>query len=346
MAGQSPGKATSLPIPRDWADIMWDDPMETTGPAAAPAPAPAAGQGKQQKKRTRPRALVSSKRGRDSSQPEEGETCQDGVHQQSHQALPRAAEGVCNAILSSMGKAARDETMGSRRRLGSRADIVVDDERKQPGLDSVDTGSDRGSSSSSSEGDGSDGEELNLDSIISRAPFKSMMQELFSDDSLVPPPIPVITKSYEESYMREPVSTEERPCVMDTKCECNIMFKEDGFVAVEMLLPNEKLSSSSDRQMCVLCLRKATQSLYYELIYSGIPYRGVIQKYGVICGQPFEYAKEVCPRTGPSTARTLAPASCVTIFCPLPRCAWSAPPTAPCSACLTLSWSIRGTGTR
>lgn len=206
--------------------------------------------------------------------------------------LPRAGEGVCNAILVSMGKAARDESMNG----GKRGAVA---KGGCPGGSLAHTGDSEGDDEADTdkeEGEEEDGEELNLDSIISRAPFRSMIQELFCDDSLAPPPIPVITKSYEESYMREPVAPDERACVMDSNCECNIMCREDGFIAVEMLMPNEKLSSNANRQMCVLCLRKATQVLYYELIYSGLPYRGIIQKYGVICGQPFEYAKEVRAR--------------------------------------------------
>lgn len=54
--------------------------------------------------------------------------------------------------------------------------------------------------------------------------------------------------------------------------------------------------------MCVLCHRKLVQSLFYDIIYSGSQCNGVIQRYGNICGQESEYAREVvlvCPPNGP-----------------------------------------------
>lgn len=54
--------------------------------------------------------------------------------------------------------------------------------------------------------------------------------------------------------------------------------------------------------MCVLCHRKMVQSLFYDIVYASVPCKAVIQKYGNICGQDNEYAREVtlvCPHNGP-----------------------------------------------
>ena len=144
-------------------------------------------------------------------------------------------------------------------------------------------------------------DDLNLDHIICRvSSYTALLQDLFSDDSITAPDIPIVTKKYEESFMREPADHTERKCVMGDDCECNFIVKGDGFTAVEFLLPNSQPTEHA--QMCVLCHRRSVQSLFYDTVYSGIPYKGVIQRYGNICSQEGEYARDavlVCPPNGP-----------------------------------------------
>ena len=47
--------------------------------------------------------------------------------------------------------------------------------------------------------------------------------------------------------------------------------------------------------MCVLCHRRFVQSLFHDIVYNIQEFRGIIQRYGNICGHPGEYAKEVRP---------------------------------------------------
>ena len=65
------------------------------------------------------------------------------------------------------------------------------------------------------------------------------------------------------------------------------------FILPEFILPGEHIiSENSHPQLCVLCSRKVTQQLYYDLIYSKQPFpNALIQRYGNICG-PGEYAQE------------------------------------------------------
>lgn len=132
-------------------------------------------------------------------------------------------------------------------------------------------------------------EPLNLDSILCRVPYREMLKDLFSDPGIAAPTIPVVTRAYEEAYMREPIDSSERHCVMGEECECNMISREDGFTGVEFILPNERQTPA--RQTCVLCHRKLVQTLFYDMIYSGAQFRGVIQRYGNICGHPEEYAR-------------------------------------------------------
>lgn len=117
---------------------------------------------------------------------------------------------------------------------------------------------------------------------MGRVPYRELLQDLFSDSGVVAPSVPVVTRAYEEAHMREPIDVSERRCVMEESCECNMLSRENGFVGVEFILPNERQTPT--RQMCVLCHRKLVQNLFYEIVYTGSPYRGVIQRYGNICG--------------------------------------------------------------
>jgi hypothetical protein len=58
-----------------------------------------------------------------------------------------------------------------------------------------------------------------------------------------------------------------------------------AFTGVEFILPFEASTDASERrrQMCVLCHRKLVQSLFYDIMYAGAPFSGVIQRYGNIC---------------------------------------------------------------
>lgn len=57
-----------------------------------------------------------------------------------------------------------------------------------------------------------------------------------------------------------------------------------------------------DPQFCVLCSRKVTQKLFYDILFTGAEVNGVIQRYGNLCNIPGEYAREcmlICPRSAP-----------------------------------------------
>ncbi len=141
--------------------------------------------------------------------------------------------------------------------------------------------------------------QVNLDHILSRVPYKEMLKDLFASNASIvqhqqpssgavvvgagtltyrAPQIPVVSKAYEESFMRQAMFDYERDCVMGSQCECNFLCVDNAFTGVEFLLPSEaacreSAGNDSKRQMCVLCHRKMVQKLFYEMIYSGSPYR-------------------------------------------------------------------------
>jgi hypothetical protein len=165
-------------------------------------------------------------------------------------------------------------------------------------------------------------EELQLDHVLSSVPYKDMLESLFGTVTSGPAPnLPIITKAYEESYMRE-AGPSEKQCAMGAKCECMFIDHNAPFIAVQFDLPNELLDTSSTNsnpnpsnpnpsnpnpnatapKLCVLCCRKTTQKLFYDACYSGKRVQGLIQRYGNLCNQPGEYARDcmlICPPNAP-----------------------------------------------
>ena len=139
-------------------------------------------------------------------------------------------------------------------------------------------------------------EELQLDHVLSSVPYRDMLESLFGTVSGQTPNLPIITKAYEESFMRE-ACPGERQCAMGIKCECMFIDANAPFIGVEFELPSDD-SKKPVPKLCVLCSRKTTQKLFYDACYSGTRIQGLIQRYGNLCNQPGEYSRDcmlICP---------------------------------------------------
>ena len=76
---------------------------------------------------------------------------------------------------------------------------------------------------------------LILDNLMSSAPYRNLVESLFStDQSRCSPNIPVVCRAYEESFMRQPMHPEEAECVMGSSCECNFLDEKRAFVGVQV----------------------------------------------------------------------------------------------------------------
>ena len=131
--------------------------------------------------------------------------------------------------------------------------------------------------------------------VVETLPLSELMKNTETRSSSV---IPVVSRVYEERYMRECKNKSERPCVMDKQCECMLIDTANGFVGVQFEIPGVE---NSDNTMCILCLRKTTTLLFYKTIYNGVKAKGVIQKHGNICNKENEYHPSVmlcCPVNG------------------------------------------------
>jgi hypothetical protein len=156
-------------------------------------------------------------------------------------------------------------------------------------------------------------EGIYLDSIMTHIPYVEVLQQMFGGSALTDSAcVPVVTRAYEESYMREVLSGVDEPCIMGSNCECQFIDEHNPFTGVQFTLPVEAFSTKataagmmeqlSSNKLCVLCCRKHTQSLFYEALYNHRAYSACIQLYGNICDCPGEYAKEamlICPLSGP-----------------------------------------------
>lgn len=132
---------------------------------------------------------------------------------------------------------------------------------------------------------------VDTESLLSRLPYRKMLSDMFGGGlrgNLRNLTIPYITRAYEEAFMREPLSSNERACANGKQCECMFIDRAQPFVAVEFLLPGEP--SPRTPHLCVLCSRAITQQLYYDVMFDKADFPGTIQRFGNIHSQPGEYA--------------------------------------------------------
>jgi hypothetical protein len=140
-----------------------------------------------------------------------------------------------------------------------------------------------------------------LDWLISKISVFRMLQNLPVTGAA---PIPIVTRTYEESYMRECKTDKEKPCIFQAQCECMKIDPQNQFVGVQFPLPNVEKSNG----MCLLCMRKTTHILFYNILRDGNRVNCTIQKYGNICNVAGEYhssAMLICPPGGPVHAMPL-----------------------------------------
>jgi hypothetical protein len=157
--------------------------------------------------------------------------------------------------------------------------------------------------------------ELNLDTVLSSTSYRNLMRQAFGTDGTVVAgmqnpndvgiDIPMIARAFEENYMREPMP-QERECARGSRCECIFIDPTQPFTAVEFLTVRELGNPPSDNQLCVVCSRKETQYLYYDMVFNKSVYNGVIQRYGNASGAN-EYAPECLLRCTKSSDRSCMP---------------------------------------
>ena len=140
-------------------------------------------------------------------------------------------------------------------------------------------------------------DDFDIGDLLDTIPFAKLLSNVNTDADRCE--IPVVSRFYEEQYMRQCVSASDVPCVMQNQCECMLIDPKHRFVGVAFVIPSERQISNG---MCLLCLRKTTQILFYQTVHLGHSVNAVIQKHGNICNEPGEYhasAMLICPPNGP-----------------------------------------------
>lgn len=133
--------------------------------------------------------------------------------------------------------------------------------------------------------------------IVWKIPFLTMLQSMKPNGLLQE--VPIISKQYEENFMRSCSSSQEKPCISGSACECMFIDHNTPFVCIQFVLPQSIATSSG---LCIICLRKITQLLFHKTIFNGLDPQTCIQKHGNICGEVGEYhtsAMLICNPNGP-----------------------------------------------
>ena len=141
----------------------------------------------------------------------------------------------------------------------------------------------------------------NLQQIVSQSSYRCTLKGVDIHNVTYTNEIRSVSKSYEDSYLRQCLSESERPCVRGDDCECMFIDASQRFVGVEYLLPWE-LKTTKSWGMCLPCLRASTQILFYDIMHSGVQVNGLIQRFYNEHSKPGEYqlsAMLIFPPSGP-----------------------------------------------
>jgi len=141
----------------------------------------------------------------------------------------------------------------------------------------------------------------NLEQIVSQSSYRSTLKGVSTNSTTCTNDIRKISKSYEDTFLRQCVGENERQCVRGAECECMKIDTSMPFVGVEYVLPWEE-KHEAQRGMCLPCSRATTQVLFYDIVHSGVHVNGLIQRFYNEHSKPGEYrlsAMLVCPPSGP-----------------------------------------------
>lgn len=145
-----------------------------------------------------------------------------------------------------------------------------------------------------------------LSPIVNSVTFKTLCTDALPVDANIEVPgnhdkahdLCVLSREYEEKYMRSQISTNEKVCINGDRCECQFIDKTKAFTCIALEMPSLRASCSG---LCLLCLRKLSTLLFYKTVKRGIQGNFHIQLFGNKIG-PGEYAAAamlICPSSGP-----------------------------------------------
>lgn len=121
--------------------------------------------------------------------------------------------------------------------------------------------------------------------------------------------IQVVTRAYEEEYLREPLR-KERPCIMGDQCQGMHLphVKQNAFILREFLLPTEEEDYKrtgklpSEGRLCLMCKRSEIARAFVNIRADGMGVKNnvILQDYRNIVGEEGEYCMEDCILSSPT----------------------------------------------
>jgi len=150
--------------------------------------------------------------------------------------------------------------------------------------------------------------------LIQQKPCDTLSPEDIKHKEHVRVSIQVVTRAYEEKYLREPVG-KERPCIMGDQCQGMQLphIKDNAFVVREFLLPTEeeeyKRSGKlpSEGRLCLMCKRSEIARAFINIRADGMGVKNnvILQDYRNIVDEEGEYCLSDCLLSSPQVFQGL-----------------------------------------
>tara|TARA_B110000908_G_C10268121_1_gene466896 strand:+ start:1616 stop:2476 length:861 start_codon:yes stop_codon:yes gene_type:complete len=150
--------------------------------------------------------------------------------------------------------------------------------------------------------------------LIQQKPCDTLSPEDIKHKEHVRVSIQVVTRAYEEQYLREPVG-KERLCIMGDQCQGLQLphINDNAFVLREFLLPTEeeeyKRSGKlpSEGRLCLMCKRSEIARAFINIRADGMGVKNnvILQDYRNIVGEEGEYCLSDCLLSSPQVFQGL-----------------------------------------
>ena len=150
--------------------------------------------------------------------------------------------------------------------------------------------------------------------LVQQKPCDTLSPEDIKHKEHIRVSIQVVTRAYEEEYLREPMR-KERPCIMGDQCQGMHLphVKENAFVIREFLLPTEEEEYKhtgklpTEGRLCLMCKRSEIARAFVNIRADGMGVKNnvILQDYRNIVGQDGEYCMDDCILSSPTTFQGL-----------------------------------------
>lgn len=150
--------------------------------------------------------------------------------------------------------------------------------------------------------------------LIQQKPCDTLSPEDIKHKEHVRVSIQVVTRAYEEQYLRE-ATGKERPCIMGDQCQGMHLphVNGNGFVVREFLLPSEEEEYKrtgnlpTEGRLCLMCKRSEIARAFINIRADGMGVKNnvILQDYRNIVGEEGEYCLEDCLLSSPTVFQGL-----------------------------------------